>query len=57
MSSSKAEDLELDLSKSEFLTEVDQSEHVEDLRGETTFGTNPHLYRPRSSKISNSLDA
>ena len=39
------EDLELDLSKSEFLTEIDQNEQLDDLR------EFPDFIRPRSSKL------
>lgn len=47
---SKVEELELDLSKSEFLTEVDPLENIEDMRGTSSFGQS-QLNRPRSSKI------
>jgi hypothetical protein len=44
------EELELDLSKSEFLTECDPAEQSEDMRGTSSFG-HSQLIRPRSSKI------
>lgn len=49
MTSVQGEELELDLSKSEFLTEDDKDEAF---RGGTdTFGAFPTNYRPRSSRL------